>query len=447
MKISIIGTGYVGLVTGVSLALQGHNVVCIGRNKKKIARINEGKSPFYEPMINRLLKKVVNKSFLLATDIFEKNIITSDITIVAVGTPTVNNKIDLTDIKKISVQIGKTLKKSKKYHVVVIKSTVIPTTTENIVLPILKKYSGKNVPAFGLCMNPEFLREGNAIEDALNPDRIVIGQYDKKSGKKLAEVYKNLSCPKIFTTLTTAEMIKYTANSLFATLISYSNEIARICQTIGNIDVVDVWGGVHLDNRLSPIINKKRITPGFIHYLSSGCGYGGSCFPKDTKALYAYAESIGINGQILKSVIQTNKTQPLQMISLLKRAMKTVSGKKITILGLSFKPQTDDIRESAAIPIIESLIKQKANITVHDPIARLIDPKLLEKVKIASDIKEALYNADAVLVLTAWDQYKKLIPKDFLSSMKNAIVVDGRRIYDKEYFISCGVIYEGIGLG
>lgn len=445
MNIAIIGTGYVGLVTGISLALLGHHVACVGRKRDKINTINNGKSPFYEPGVDKLLKKIISKKLFNATDKFEKSVAASDITIVAVGTPTVDCAIDLSAIKKASEQIGKALRNSRRYHVVVIKSTVVPTTTERVILPIIKKHSGKRPPEFGLCVSPEFLREGNAIEDALHPDRIVIGRYDEKSGMKFADLYKKVSCPKLFTTLATAEMIKYTANSLFATLISYSNEIARVCQATGKIDVVDVWRGVHLDNRLSPIIHNTRVQPGFLSYLNSGCGYGGSCFPKDTKALSSYAQSVGIEPLIMKSVIQTNITQPLQMISLLKQTIQSIQGKRIAILGLSFKPNTDDIRESAAIPIIQALIKQKADLVVHDPVAQLTDQQLLSRVKVASNIKEALFDADAALVITAWNIYRELTPRDFTKIMKKPVVIDGRRIYDKERFIKCGIIYKGIG--
>ena len=334
MKISIVGTGYVGLVTGLSLATLGHKVICIDNDKNKILKINKGDAPFFEPGINELLKKVLEKETFYATENLEKSVLESDVTIIAVGTPTVNNKIDLSFIEKAAEQIGKALAKTKKYQVVVVKSTVLPGITEKIVKPIIercsKKQFGKN---FGLCMNPEFLREGSALEDALHPDRIVIGQYDDKSGEEFAKIYKKVSTPKIFTNLWTAEMIKYAANSLFATLISFSNEIARISESTGKVDVVDVWEGVHLDKRLSPYVGKKQVKPGILSYILSGCGFGGSCLPKDIKALESFANALKVDAKLIKSVIDINRTQPHRVILLLKNALeKNLKGKKIAVL-------------------------------------------------------------------------------------------------------------------
>lgn len=441
MKIAIVGAGYVGLVTGISLAILNHKVVCIDNDKNKISKINNGESPFYETGINNLLKKELQKGTLYATENLEKAVLESDLTIIAVGTPTVNSKIDLSFIKRAAEQIGKALISTKKYHIVVVKSTVLPGVTEEIVKPILERSSHKKAGSFGLCMNPEFLREGSALEDALNPDRIVIGQFDNKSGKEFAKVYAKVSAPKIFSNLWTAEMIKYAANALFATLISYSNEIARISETTGKVDVVDLWKGVHLDKRLSPYIGKKRVKPEILSYILSGCGFGGSCLPKDTKALISFAERQGIEASLIKSVIDINKTQPHRVILLLKKALgENLKGKKIAVLGLSFKPDTDDTRESPAFPIIKELISEGAKVIYHDPMAHQEDrPK-------ASTVKEAIKNADAAIIVTAWEQYLKLPATFFKKNMKHSVVIDPRRIYDKKSFQQAGIIYKGIGL-
>lgn len=449
MKITIVGTGYVGLITGISLAEAGNKVICIDNDKNKISIINQGQAPFYEPGMDKYLKKVLKIGNLSATENLTAAVLKSDVTIIAVGTPTVNNKIDLSFIKKASEQIGKALEKTKKYHVVAVKSTVLPGVTEKIVKPILEKYSNKKVGEFGLCMNPEFLREGCAIEDALNPDRIVIGQIDDKSGKEFAKIYTKVSTPKIFTNLWTAEMIKYTANSLFATLISFSNEIARIAESTGKVDVVDVWKGVHLDKRLSPISNNIRIKPGFLSYLSSGCGFGGSCFPKDIRALASFAKDSGNKAKLIESVININNTQPHRMILLLKKALgKDLKGKKIAVLGLSFKPDTDDIRESAAFPIIKDLILGEAKVFAHDPMAYKngIPDQLKDlSIKLTISINEAIDNADAVILVTSWEEYRKLTPEFFKQKMKQPVVIDGRRIYDKISFLDAGINYKGIG--
>lgn len=450
MKVSIIGAGYVGLVTGISLAILDHQVVCIEDNQKKVSTIKKGEPPFYEPHINQLLKQVIKQGTLKITQNLAENVIESDVTIITVGTPTINNKIDLSYIKKASEQIGKALQKTRKYHVIAVKSTVLPGVTEKIVKPIIEKYSKKKVGEFGLCMNPEFLREGSALDDALHPDRIIIGQIDDKSGKEFSKIYKKVLAQKIFTNLQTAEMIKYAANGLFATLISYANEIARISETIGEIDVADVWQGVHLDKRLTPYYGKKRIKPGILNFIFSGCGYGGSCFPKDTKALMNFAETQGIQPQLLKSVININQTQPHRIILLLKKTLnEKLKDKKIAVLGLSFKPNTDDVRESPALPIIKELLTEKAKVIVHDPKAYQKNvPKELTNlpVVLASTIKDALTDATAAIIVTAWKEYTELSPQFFKQNMKNPIVIDGRRIYDKNSFLNAGIKYSGIGL-
>jgi len=449
MNITVIGTGYVGLVTSASLAFLGHKVFCVGRNLEKIKKINGGISPFFEPGLDAILKNIVSRKLLIATDKLESSVLNSDITFIAVGTPTINNKIDLSSIINVSKQIGYSLKSNTKYHVVVVKSTVVPTTTEKVIKPILEKYSGKKIGSFGLCMSPEFLREGNAVEDALHQDRIIIGQYDDKSGKKFAKVYSKFSCEKIFTNLSTAEMIKYASNSLFATLVSYSNEISRICEEVDGIDVMDVWKGVHLDRRLSPIIDNKRFSPGLLNYILSGCGYGGSCFPKDTKALATYAKNLKVNTQILRGVISVNNTQPIRMVNLLKNCIEDLNDKQIAVLGLTFKPNTDDLRESPAIKIIKLLIQDGANVICHDPtVSKINDKTELRrlKIRIAKNVTEALKNSDGVLIVTAWDQYKKLTPNIFKIKMKNPVIIDGRRIYDKNVFSQDGITYRGIGL-
>lgn len=450
MKIAIVGAGYVGLVTGVSLAKLGHQVLCIDKIRDKISTVNQGKSPFFEKGLDPLLKAVTKKGLFEATDKFQESILKSDITIIAVGTPTINGKIDLSAIKKAAEQIGKALQEVNKYHVVTVKSTVLPGVTEKFVAPILEKYSQKRIGEFGLCMNPEFLREGTALEDALHPDRIVIGQYDDKSGKEFAKIYSKVLSPKIFTNLWTAEMIKYAANGLLATLISYSNEIARISQATGKIDAADVWKGVHLDKRLSPLIGNTRIKPGILNYILSGCGFGGSCLPKDTKALIAFADELGVDASLIKSAIEINRTQPHQVLLLLKDVLgENLKEKKIAVLGLTFKPDTDDIRESSALPIIEELLSQGAKVAAHDPKAdkknvfkQLTNPSFV----LAETASEAIRNADAAIVVTAWKEYSKLPAEFFKKYMKRPVVIDGRRIYDKLSFLKTGVIYKGIGL-
>lgn len=441
MKISIIGTGYVGLVTGLSLANLGHQVSCVDIDKNKVSQINSGTPPFFEPGVAEMLTKIIKQKKLLATDNLEKSVKDSEIVIVAVGTPTTNNKIDLSIIKKASEQIGNALEESSDYKVITVKSTVLPGTTAEIIKPTLEKYSKKTAGKdFGLCMNPEFLREGNALEDAMNPDRIVIGQLDEKSGQEFAKIYSKLSSPKIFTNLWTAELIKYTSNSLFATLISFANEISRIAEAIGKVDVLDVWKGVHLDKRLNPIVEGKRINPAFLSYLLSGCGFGGSCFPKDIQALATFASEHNTDASLIKSVININDTQPGRVVSHLQKALVNLKGKKIAVLGLAFKPETDDTRESPALPIVKQLTLEGAEVVGHDPMAKVADIIQVDT------IKEALGDADAAVVVTSWKEYRDLTPDIFKQYMKQPILIDARRIYDKRVFSKAGITYKGIGL-
>lgn len=441
MKIAVIGTGYVGLVTAVSLASFGHNVSCIGRNKDKIGQINQGKAPFYEPNLQSLLRSVLLRKRIYATADFHKSVAQSDISILAVGTPTIGGRIDLSEVKEASEQLGRALRHRKAYQVIVVKSTVIPMTTEEVVKPILEKSSSKKIgKELGLCMSPEFLREGNALEDALYPDRIIIGQYDVRSGETFSQLYKKLNIPFVFTNLQTAEMIKYAVNGLFATLISYSNEIARISEAVDGVDVVDVWRGVHLD---------RRISAGTSHYIYSGAGFGGSCLPKDTKALLGFAKKLGIETNLLKSVIDINTAQPQRLVTMLKNTIGNLKGKKIAILGLTFKPNTDDLRESASLAVVDALIKNEARVFCHDPMIpqKRQTPELVDlPITLTTNLEDALKDADGALVLTAWNEYKKLTPAFFKTHMKNPVLIDGRRIYSKAYFIDSGVAYKGIGL-
>ncbi len=286
MRVSIIGTGYMGLVTGVCLAEKGHQVVCVDVDQEKVSKINQASPPIYEKGLEELLRKNINGNLQATTDI-HKSIIETDISLITVGTPFDGGEIDLCYIKEASEQIGKALKGKSTYHLVVVKSTVVPGTTDEVVLPILEEVSGKKAGIdFGVGMNPEFLREGEAIRDFMLPDRIVLGGIDEKSIDVLEKLYSVFEgVDKLRTNNKTAEMIKYASNSVLATMISFSNEVGNLCAAIGGIDVVDVMRGVHLDKRLSPInINGDRIVPAFITYLVAGCGFGGSCFPKDVKA-------------------------------------------------------------------------------------------------------------------------------------------------------------------
>lgn len=445
MKVSVIGTGYVGLVSGVCLAEKGHKILCVDIDEEKVNKINHGIPPIYEKGLEELLRKNIHANLQATTDL-HKAVVETEISLIAVGTPFDDEKIDLSYIEAVSRQIGKALKDKASYHTVVVKSTVVPGTTDEVVLPLLEETSGKKAGThFGVGMNPEFLREGKAIQDFMFPDRIVMGAIDKKSHDSLEELYSPFEgVDKLRTNNKTAEMIKYTSNSLLATMISFSNEIANLCAAIGDIDVVDVMKGVHMDKRLSPIMrNGKRIIPSFTTYIEAGCGFGGSCFPKDVKALIAHGKRAGKPMELLDAVMQVNARQPRQVISLLKKRFSSLRGLRIAILGLAFKPGTDDMRESPAIPVVRELLAQGAEINAYDPVAQREAQRLFGNHHIAysDNLRQTVENVQAIVLLTRWEEFGKL-PELLVDLNSQPVVIDGRRMLDKTSIAR----YEGIGL-
>lgn len=445
MKVSIIGTGYVGLVTGVCLAEKGHQVVCVDVDEAKVSKINQAIPPLYERGLAELLKKNIHVNLRATTDLHTA-VLETDLSMIAVGTPFEDGEIDLRYIREVSGQIGWALREKSSYHVVVVKSTVVPGTTTEVVLPILEEYSGKKAGAdFGVGMNPEFLREGEAIQDFMTPDRIVLGGVDEKTINTLEELYSVFEgVDKLRTTPKTAEMIKYAANSLLATMISFSNEIANLGATLGGIDVVEVMQGVHLDKRLSPIMpDGARVVPAFTTYLAAGCGFGGSCFPKDVKALISHGQRAGSPMLILDAVIQVNEQQPHQILALLNKHFSSLKGVRLAILGLAFKPGTDDMRESPAIPIIKNLLAHGAEIKAYDPVARHEAQKLFghQQITYCEDLSQTIQEVEAVVLLTRWEEFKHL-PELLANLEPQPLFVDGRRMVDKRHVAR----YEGIGL-
>jgi UDPglucose 6-dehydrogenase/GDP-mannose 6-dehydrogenase len=451
MKISVVGTGYVGLVGAVGLAEQGHDVVCVDIDADKVAMINDGRSPIHEAGLDELLARNIGTSLTATTDL-DMAVRSTELSLIAVGTPFDGEQIDLKYIRQVSRQIGEVLKSKDAYHVVVVKSTVVPGTTDNVVTPILEEASGKKAGVdFGVGMNPEFLREGVAVDDFMNPDRIVLGGIDARTQDVLARVYASFSDTDVIRTgNSTAELIKYTANSLLATMISFSNEVANLCTAIGGVDIVDVMQGVHSDKRLMPIDdNGQRIKPGFVSYLESGCGFGGSCFPKDVscfpkdvKALIAHGESLGENMSLLNAVIEINELQPYKVIELLKKHFDSLSGLKVSVLGLAFKPGTDDMRESPAIKIVNELIDSGSSLRAFDPVARSEAEKLFdaESIVYGDAVDEVIADADALLILTRWELFKDL-PAMLGALDKQPLVIDARRMLDSD----ATERYDGIG--
>lgn len=387
--------------------------------------INNAQPPIYEEGLEELMREFKGK--YRATKDYRDAILNSEVTFIAVGTPSrEDGSIDLTYVKQAAEEIGKILKEKDNYHVVVVKSTVLPGTTENVVKPILEKESGKKAfEDFGLAMNPEFLREGVALKDFLNPDRIVIGVQDERTKKVLEELYKPIDAPKLFTDIKTAEMIKYASNAFLATKISFANEIGNICKKLG-IDSWKVFEGVGLDHRISP------------HFFRTGIGWGGSCFPKDVKALIRKAEEIGEDPIILKAVVEVNEKQPLKLIELLKKHVPELRDKRIGVLGLAFKPNTDDVRETRAYVIVKKLLEEGAKVLAYDPQAmenfRRFYPDVGEQIEYVSSGKEVLERSDAVLIVTEWPEFEEL-------DYSGKIVIDGRRVRKAE---ETAEVYEGV---
>jgi UDPglucose 6-dehydrogenase len=419
MRISIIGTGYIGSVTGACLAEMGHTIIFVGRDTKKLDMIRAGRSPIFEPGLDTLLEK--NRERIETTTDLEYAVKKTDLTFICVGTPPdKDGSSDLSQIREVSHSIGKALRSDARFHTIITKSTVLPGTIENQIIPILEKESGKTAyTGFGIASNPEFLKEGTAVDDFFHTDRVVIGVNDPKTKELLEELYRPLNVPIFTTTLRTSEMIKFASNAFLATKISFANEIGNLCKELG-IDSYDVFEGVGLDTRINP------------KFFRSGLGFGGSCFPKDVNALIAHATSQGITPRILNAVIATNDDQPGHMVALLKKHLSP-RGSTIGVLGLAFKPDTDDIRESRALPVITRLQKEGATVKCYDPVAMENFKKVCPDITYTATASEVL-DSDAVLIVTEWDEFSAL---DYTGKL----VIDGRRLTKarKE-----AAVYEGL---
>ena len=436
MKIGIVGLGFVGLTFASVLANKGYHVIGVDTDKLKIKSIESGKSPFYEPELDNILKKALTKKLFLSENI-EKIVKECDFIFLTLGTPMdKNGNINLKIISNVSKKIGELLLKMKKRPIIVIKSTVVPGTTSNKIKNILEKKSNKKAgKEFGLITNPEFLREGKAVHDTLNPHLIVIGSNEKKDSKKLENFYKKFHKEKIsiiLTNNTTAEIIKYANNSFLATKISFINNISNLCQTLPGTNIDEVAKAIGIDPRIGN------------QFLNAGPGYGGSCLPKDVQALIACQKDLGVESTLLNAVHQTNVLQIKKIIELIKKTLVNVKNKRITILGLSFKEESDDIRESRSIKLIEMLLEEQSTIIVHDPKA-IKNTKLIfgDKIIYNEEIKDAMNNSDCVVLMTPWEQYSKLQKADF-KKMRKKNIIDTRRILNIH---ETDINYIGLGIG
>ncbi|HOJ97537.1 MAG TPA: UDP-glucose/GDP-mannose dehydrogenase family protein [Methanospirillum sp.] len=415
MNITVIGGGYVGLVTASCFAYLGHTVRIVEIDTGKADLINQGVPPIYEDKLEEILRQISGKN--LSAQSHYEGIEDADIILICVGTPPQDDgSADLRYITGASESIGYALKGSTKYHVITVKSTVPPGTTESVVIPAVMKPLGDISDTVGFCMNPEFLREGRAIDDFLHPDRIVIGGTSQKAIEVVQKAYEKLDAPVITTSLKAAEMIKYTSNAFLATKISFSNEIGNICKKLG-IDVYEVMKGVGYDHRINP------------YFLNAGLGFGGSCFPKDVMALIRLAERYGEEPVLLKSVIEVNEQQPGRIIQLLRTRIGDLKEKKIAVLGLAFKDNTDDVRDSRSIPVISELLEQGAIISAFDPMAADSMKKIFPSLSYYTNAGDALEGADACLVLTEWPEFSKLGSE--FARMKNQVIIEGRKILSR----------------
>lgn len=444
LKISIIGTGYVGLVTGACLSMNKSNsVVCLDKNDDYLKFILEKKkSPFYENSLDEIIKRGFDSKNLNVSFDMEASIAESDVTFIAVGTPSNANGIDLSQVKQACMSIAKALRNKKKFHVIVVKSTVEPSTTEKIVKKTINKLTqNKNI---GYCMNPEFLRQGYAVNDFINPDRIIIGCDNEKTKAIMKKIYKNFNSKFFFTNIINAELSKYTSNIFLANSISFSNEISNICEKTKDSDVSVVLETLGYDRRFSQKIGKTLVMPEILSYIKAGIGFGGSCLPKDVLALKNFAKKKKIKTPLIDSIIKINKNRPKEFVENVKKEIGNLKNKKIAVIGLSFKPETDDLRDSPSIKIIECLIEVGAEISTWDPLVKLnnLSQSIRDKISLSKDLKSVCNNKDCILLTHSSEFIKNYNWKKF----SNIKIFDGRNILKDSKF-SKNIKYFPLGKG
>jgi UDPglucose 6-dehydrogenase/GDP-mannose 6-dehydrogenase len=446
MRVCVVGAGYVGLVTGACLADRGHQVICAERDASKVEAINRGAAPIHEAGLPELLARTVGRT-LRATTSLPEAIAASEISLICVGTPFGEGMIDLGAIEAAAAEIGSALAGTDRWHTVVVRSTVVPGTTDSVVLPIVERASGLRAgEGFGIGMNPEFLTEGTALADFLQQDRIVIGALDERSRAAIEGLYAGFhEVPRVCVNPRTAEMIKYASNALLATAISFSNEFADLCEALGGIDAVEVMRGVHLSRYLTAQAPAPAgWTAPLAGFLEAGCGYGGSCLPKDVKALAAHGHRLGLPMPLLGAVDLINAGRADRLLAPLTRAFDTLAGRSVAVLGLSFKPDTDDTRETPARQVVARLLALGARVTVFDPVSANQAERLFGAgaVTVADSLAAAVAEAEAVILVTRWPEFQAL--PDLLAGRDDPpLVVDGRRVLDRARLRR----YAGIGLG
>lgn len=423
LAVAIVGTGYVGLVTGACLAAVGHRVTCVDTDAARIAQVRRGETPIHEPGLADILSGAAASGRLSATTDLAQAVASATVMMIAVGTPAGDDgRIDLTAVEAVARELAPHLRDRADFPVVTVKSTVVPGTTATLVRQTLEAGSdGRAGTLFGLAMNPEFLSQGSAVRDFLEPDRIIIGQWDERSGDALAALYQPLKAPQLRMALTEAELVKYAANGLQATLISYANQIAALCEAIPGTDQTRVWAGVHHDRMLDGPDGGRA---GATRFLMGGIGFGGSCFPKDLQALAALGRQLGVELPLIEATSAVNSARPAQALNRLADMLGGLFGKRVAVLGLTFKPDTDDLRESPALALIRRLDARGARITAHDPLPAARERARRMGVVVSESAAAALATAEAAVIATAWPEYRQL---DWPCPVT---VLDGRRLLD-----------------
>jgi UDPglucose 6-dehydrogenase len=434
MRITMIGTGYVGLVSGACLADFGHEVTCVDKDAAKIGLIHDGVMPIWEPGLEGLVKSNQERGRLHFTTDLAAGVANADAVFIAVGTPARrgDGHADLTYVYAAVRELAKALPRA----VVVVTKSTVPVGTGDEISRILKEEGAPEGTM--VASNPEFLREGAAISDFKHPDRILVGAEDERAREVLAQIYRPLflnKAPLLFTGRRTAELTKYAANAFLAMKISFINEIADLCEAVG-ADVQDVARGIGLDNRIGA------------KFLHAGPGYGGSCFPKDTLALLKTAEDFGVRQRIVSTVVEVNDARKAAMSDRVREAVGgSLLGKRVALLGLTFKPNTDDMRDSPSIPLAKGLLAGGASVAAYDPVGREQAEPLLPGVEFAANAYEAAAGADALVIVTEWDEFRALDLRRIRQIMAGAALVDLRNIYDRQAVEDAGLTYRGVGRG
>jgi UDPglucose 6-dehydrogenase len=435
MKLLFVGAGYVGLVSSTCFADLGNECVCVDVDSEKIKRLREGKLPIYEPGLYDLFERNLKLKRLRFSTSIPEEIGDADVIFICVGTPPKQNgEAEMSHVYSAAEEIGKSI---NDYKIIADKSTVPIGTAEHVRRIINEELEKRKLKtAFDVVSNPEFLKEGAAVKDFQNPDRIVIGTGSERAKETLAKLYKPLSRtdrPIIFTTEKNAELIKYASNAMLATRISFMNELASLCEELG-ADIKAVAKGVGLDTRIGS------------RFLQAGCGYGGSCFPKDVKALAQMLEQHGQSSTLLRAVDYVNERQKKSIVPKLKKQLQSVEGKTIAVWGLTFKPRTDDIRESASLTVIEQLLREYAKVRVYDPEGMPNAQTLFKKgVYFSKDAYDAIEGADALIIMTEWDEFREPDFERMKKLMKGQVIIDGRNIYEPEEMKRMGFEYQGVG--